>query len=129
MRGNAERRSITWVVFLAMTTISLVALTRNRGLAAPAANPVPGGGSAKSDCYIEVDVKGASTGAKNKVSCLDRAPACDATPRVAGSCDDTCSCSVALCPTQSGLTKCTPKPPRAGPRVLRGKGVTANTRD
>src|ERR1051326_1522079 len=129
MRGNAERRSITWVVFLAMTTISLVALTRNRGLAAPAANPVPGGGSAQSDCYIEFDVKGASTGAKNKFSCLDGDPACDATPSVGGSCDDTCSFSVALCPNQSGLTKCTPKPPLAGPPVVSGKGVTANTLD
>src|ERR1041384_7714778 len=108
LNGEAGRGLITLVVSVA-TTASLVAIMARGGRAAPPTNLVPGGGSGKSDCYIEYDIKGAPAGDKNKISCLDGDPACDATPSGANGCDDTCTFSIALCPNQTdpNLPKCT----------------------
>ena len=71
-----------------------------------APNLVPGGGPAKSDCYVELAVQGATAIKANKVvSCRDGDP-CDAD----GVPDGTCTFKVALCPNQS-LSGCTPHPP------------------
>ena len=114
VRGAAGRAVITLVIFVA-TAVSL-AFIATRGFADPAKNPVLGGGPAKSDCYIELDVQGATDIKKNKqVTCIDGDP-CD-TDGVCG--NDSCKFKVALCPNQTGSSSCTPHPPV----TLTGKNV------
>ena len=73
---------------------------------------LPGGKNSKSDCYIELDVKGAS--GTNKATCTDGDPACDTD----GQCQGTCTFSVKVCLNQSNVSACTPstfkKPPKVG---------------
>jgi len=65
---------------------------------------INGGGSAKSDCYVEFDVQGVS--GSNKVTCTDGDPACDTD----GACDGTCTFSIALCQNQTNVPGCLPAP-------------------
>src|SRR4029077_11592868 len=78
--------------------IALLLVTR------AAAGLIPGGGTLRSDCYVEFDVQGASV--LKTVTCTDGDPSCDND----GQCDGTCSFSVALCPNQtdSSVPSCTP---------------------
>jgi hypothetical protein len=82
----------------------------------PARNPVAGGGPAISDCYVELDVLGATNVTANKVvNCTDGDP-CDGD----GVADGTCTFKVAVCPNQS-LGGCTPHPPV----TISGKSIGA----
>jgi hypothetical protein len=77
-------------------------------VAASFAELVPGGGPTKSDCYIELDVTGATNVAKSKiVTCSEGDPTCDTD----GAANNTCVFTVALCPNQTNVTGCTPAPP------------------
>ncbi len=67
---------------------------------------IPGGGPAKSDCYSEFDVMGAS-GTSNSVSCADGDASCDGD----GTANGVCVFKVALCPNQTDVAGCTPAPP------------------
>ena len=80
---------------------------------------VPGGGSAKSDCYIETEVTGlesATVEKGKKVTCVDGDP-CDTGP--CG--DDACNFEVSACINQSdpNLPECTPP---AGLDVAKASG-------
>jgi hypothetical protein len=80
---------------------------------APARNLVRGGGPVKSDCYVELDVQGATDIKGNKtVTCTDGDP-CDADGT-----SGTCTFKVALCPNQV-FSGCTTHPPV----TLSGKSV------
>lgn len=70
------------------------------------ADLVAGGGNAKSDCYVEEDVAGWTTGT-NVVTCNEGTDACDTD----GIPNGVCVFKVALCPNQTGVTGCTPAPP------------------
>ncbi len=120
-RGAAGRGSVGLVVFLAATvTITGFVVM---GLAAPAKNPVAGGGPAKSDCYSVFDVQGATSITKNKiVTCMDGDP-CDTD----GMCDGTCTFKVALCPNQTGISGCTPSPPLSSITVKGKASLTPPT--
>jgi hypothetical protein len=118
VRGEAGRGSITLVAFL-VAALSLVTFIASRGFADPPKNPVLGGGPNKSDCYVELDVQGATDITKNKVvNCIDGDP-CDTD----GMCDGTCTFKVALCPNQPGLAGCTPP----SSVTLSGKSVASLT--
>jgi hypothetical protein len=73
---------------------------------------LPGGKNSRSDCYIELDVEGAS--GTNKATCTDGDPACDTD----GQCQGTCTFGVKVCLNQSNVSACTPasfkKPPKVG---------------
>src|SRR5262245_54849764 len=98
VREEAGRGKVTLVVFL-VVALSLATFIASRGLADPAKNPVLGGGPAKSDCYVVLDVQGATDIKKNKlVNCTDGDP-CDTD----GMCDGTCTFKVAVCPNQTGV--------------------------
>ena len=115
-RREAARGTVTLATFLVIA-VSLVTLVASRGFADSAKNPVRGGGPAKSDCYVELDVQNATTIKGNKtVTCIDGDP-CDTD----GMCDGTCTFKVAVCPNQTGVTGCTPKPPI----TLTGKGIAS----
>src|SRR5258706_14787850 len=91
---------------LLATVISLATLS------APArAALLPGGGSPRSDCYLEFQVNGHELTARN-VECTDGDPACD----LDGACDGTCRFGVAVCLNQRDptLPNCTPPFPPAG---------------
>ena len=87
------------------------------GAAPAAAGLVPGGGSAKSDCYAAIDVEGVESGnvqKGKKITCTDGDP-CDT-----GACGDgSCTLKVAVCINQSGLPGCTPP---TGLQQLKVKG-------
>jgi hypothetical protein len=67
---------------------------------------LPGGGAAKSDCYVVLDVTGAAPvgNGKKKVECTDGDPACDAD----GACNNSVTFEVKACVNQSGIGSCTP---------------------
>ena len=73
---------------------------------------IPGGGPPKSDCYLELDVKGGSQLGIRGVECTDGDPSCD----FDGACDGNCRFDVAVCLNQPDpdLPNCTaPFPPSA----------------
>lgn len=67
---------------------------------------IPGGGSKKTDCFIELDVTGVAAPVKNTVSCTDGDPACDND----GACNNSCDVKVRAClrQTDSSLPLCVP---------------------
>jgi hypothetical protein len=75
-------------------------------LAVPArAVLVPGGGPARTDCYVEFDVRGAAVTPPRVAECTDGDPNCDAD----GTVNDSCTFQVALCANQTNLAPdCTP---------------------
>jgi len=72
---------------------------------------VPGRGSNRFDCYVELDVHGAS--GSNHITCTDGDPTCD----VDGKCDGTCTFSIAVCVNQTNIPECTPTALRRPPVV------------
>ena len=66
---------------------------------------IPGGGNAHSDCFVELDVSGA-TSDSNHITCTDGDPTCD----VDGQCQGTCTFSIAVCVDQTNVSGCMPKP-------------------
>ena len=73
---------------------------------------IPGGGPPKSDCFLELDVKGGSQLGIRGVECTDGDPTCD----FDGACDGNCRFDVAVCLNQQdpGLPNCNaPFPPSA----------------
>jgi len=82
-------------------------------LAAPAgAVRIAGGGPPRSDCYLELDVQGATRLSTRAAECTDGDPTCDGD----GACDGTCRFAIATCLNQSdpALPNCTPPfPPSA----------------
>jgi len=80
---------------------------------------IPGGGDKRSDCYVELDVLGAS--GSNHFTCTDGDPACDTD----GQCQGTCTFSIAVCVNQTNVAGCTPtnlrRPPIVGRRELRAQ--------
>ena len=67
---------------------------------------LPGGGAAKSDCYVVLDVTGGQPvgNGKKKVECIDGDPACDAD----GACNNSVTFEVKACVNQPGIGSCTP---------------------
>lgn len=82
-------------------------------LAAPAgAALIAGGGPPRSDCYLELDVQGATRLSTRAAECTDGDPTCDGDR----ACDGTCRFAIATCLNQSdpALPNCTPPfPPSA----------------
>jgi len=79
-------------------------------LAAPAgAVRIAGSGPPRSDCYLELDVQGATRLSTRAAECADGDPACDGD----GTCDGICRFAIATCLNQSdpALPNC--KPPSA----------------
>ena len=75
-------------------------------LASPAgAVLLPGGGSPRSDCYLEFDVQARALTSRN-AECTDGDPSCD----LDGACDGSCRIGVAACVNQNdpALPNCTP---------------------
>jgi hypothetical protein len=84
---------------------------------APPAGAVllPGGGSPRSDCYLELDVQARALTSRS-AECTDGDPSCDQD----GACDGSCRIGVAACVNQNdpALPNCTPPfPPTALLRV------------
>jgi len=75
-------------------------------LAQPAAATVlPGGGPAKSDCYVTLKTNGTTAATKpNKLDCTEGDPACDTD----GCGNGQCTIGVALCVNQDGVSGCNP---------------------
>jgi len=78
---------------------------------------IPGGGSKKSDCYVELDVFGAT--GSNHFTCTDGDPTCDTD----GQCQGTCTFSIAVCVNETNVTGCTgttlKRPPFVSNKALR----------
>jgi hypothetical protein len=106
-RRGVVRRSLVLVLTLSATA----------GLVSPGSSTlIPGGGSKKTDCYIEADIDGVS-GTGPKVSCTDGDP-CDHD----GQCPNkSCRFQVRACVNQTNVSRCTPgtfkKPPTAFVKV------------
>ena len=75
---------------------------------------LPGGKNSRSDCYIELDVQGAS--GTNKATCTDGDPTCDTD----GKCQGTCTFSVKVCLDQTNVAGCTPATFKKPPKVSQG---------
>src|SRR5437867_12621841 len=82
-----------WVAVCTLSAIALVIMA-----SAWAGTTVPGGGQAKSDCYVVLDASGAFT-APSTVTCTDGDPSCDQD----GECNESCTLLVQLCVNQTGL--------------------------
>jgi hypothetical protein len=78
---------------------------------------LPGGKNMRSDCYVELDVEGAS--GTNKATCTDGDPACDTD----GQCQGTCTFAVKVCLNQTNVSQCTPSPFKKTPKVGGGLQV------
>src|SRR5947207_11893517 len=86
-----------WVAVCTLSAIALVIMA-----SAWAGTTVPGGGQAKSDCYVVLDASGSSGfTAPSTVTCTDGDPSCDQD----GACNDSCTFSVWLCVQQSDLPR------------------------
>src|SRR2546429_5680666 len=87
-----------WVAVYTLSAIALVTMA-----SAWAGTTVPGGGQAKSDCYVVLDASGmVACRAPATVSCTDGAPSCDQD----GACNDSSPFGVRLCVNQPGLPAC-----------------------
>src|SRR5262249_32676292 len=83
---------------------------------------IPGGGNAKSDCYAEFDVQGAT--GSNKVTCTEGDPTCDTGP--CG--DNQCTFSVKACVNQTNLEPgCTPVALKKPAKAQGGLSAPAGT--
>src|SRR5216117_3203988 len=86
---------------VAVYTLSAIALVTMAS--AWAGTTVPGGGQAKSDCYVVLDASGSGAfTAPSTVTCTDGDPSCDQD----GACNDSCTFRVRLCVNQPGLPAC-----------------------
>src|SRR5437773_4040188 len=86
---------------VAVYTLSAIALMTMAS--AWAGTTVPGGGQAKSDCYVVLDASGSGAfTAPSTVTCTDGDPSCDQD----GACNDSCTFRVRLCVNQPGLPAC-----------------------
>src|SRR5207245_4330785 len=84
-----------WVAVCTLSAITLVIMA-----SAWAGTTVPGGGQAKSDCYVVLDASGSGGfTAPSTVTCPDGAPSVDRDAE----CSDSCTFSVRLCVNQPGL--------------------------
>jgi len=84
-----------WVAVCTLSAIALVIMA-----SAWAGTTVPGGGQAKSDCYVVLDASGSGGfTAPSTVTCTDGDPSCDQD----GACNDSCTFSVRFCVNQPGL--------------------------
>lgn len=70
---------------------------------------VAGGGSPRTDCFLELDVKGAHRLSTRAAECTDGDPACD----LDGQCDGACRLGIAVCLNQAdpALPNCNPPAP------------------
>src|SRR5438309_9842288 len=96
-RQRPKARMTTRAVVLALVCSSL-----------PAWALVPGGGSARSDCYVEWQVTSPDVVAnrgKTGIDCQDGDPACD----VDGAQNGSCTLGVSICAFQANVSKCTPQ--------------------
>ncbi len=92
------------------------------GFVAPVlARLVPGGGSKKSDCYVELNVPEGGTLKGKKLTCTDGDPTCDSDLL----CDKKCTIKAALCTNQTNVTGCTPPSSAPGVTVKTGQSLTA----
>jgi hypothetical protein len=76
---------------------------------------IPGGGKKAADCYVELDVQGA-TGSP-RLACVDGDPACDTD----GQCQGVCTFAVGVCLNQTNVAGCVGKTPR---KAARSRGAT-----
>jgi microsomal dipeptidase-like Zn-dependent dipeptidase len=69
------------------------------------ATVIPGGGPAKSDCYVVLDVEGTRALRSTRIlECVDGDPSCD----LDGLANDQCEFGVRVCVNQPGMPGCTP---------------------
>ena len=105
-----------------MNAIAIVVGLAIAGAGSAGAVLIPGGGPPKSDCYLELDVRGGSQLGIRGVECTDGDPTCD----FDGACDGNCRFDVAVCLNQRDpdLPNCKPPfPPSALLRTAeRGRG-------
>jgi hypothetical protein len=95
-----------------MKAFAIVLTLSIAGAGSAGAVLIPGGGPPRSDCYLELDVKGGSQLGIRGVECTDGDPTCD----FDGACDNNCRFEVAVCLNQPDpdLPNCTaPFPPSA----------------
>src|SRR5438876_11442628 len=87
-----------WVAVCTLRAIALVIMA-----SAWAGTTVPGGGQAKSDCYVALDASGSGGFTPpSTVTCTDGDPSC----AQHGACNDSCTFSVRLCVNQPGFPPC-----------------------
>lgn len=109
MRNRAWRAALTVLVLAAGVTL---------GVPQAFAVLLPGGGSVKSDCYVELDIADvASTTSTKVVECTDGQP-CDQD----GAANDSCSFGVSICINQV-LSGCQPPGPAAPLTSVTPKGA------
>src|SRR5256712_9120536 len=119
-RRRQEARMTTPAVVLALVCSSL-----------PAWALVPGGGSARSDCYVEWQVTSPDVVAnrgRTGIDCQDGDPACD----VDGVQNGSCMLGGAVCAFQGNIPRCTPREVtsvklsrRAAPAGVQGPSLPA----
>src|SRR5690349_3041806 len=96
-RQRPKARMTTRAVVLALVCSSL-----------PAWALVPGGGSARSDCFVEWQVTSPDVVAnrgRTGIDCQDGDPACD----VDGVQNGSCTLGVSICAFQGNIPRCTPR--------------------
>src|SRR5438094_981152 len=87
-----------WVAVCTLSAVALVIMA-----SAWAGTTVPGGGQAKSDCYVVLDASGSGGfTAPSTVTCTDGGPSFDQD----GACNAVCTFRVRLCVIQPGLPAC-----------------------
>jgi hypothetical protein len=93
-----------WPTHRSIVVALVVAWLSGRAAAAP---NLPGGGSPRSDCFVEFDVGAAAFathGSTTKIECTECDPTCDADPQK----DGTCVLRFDVCPKQAGIPSCKP---------------------
>ena len=85
LKVQSRQRSRAIVAGAAALALTLGPLSTARG------DLVSGNGTPKSDCYVELDVHGAT--GSNHITCTDGDPTCDAD----GKCDKACTFRVRIC--------------------------------
>ena len=89
------------------TALALLVLTTAANAACPGSCPVPGGGPARTDCYVEFDglTLNHPAAKPRRIKCVDGDPVCDTDGVVNGSCRFVAA--VCLNNTDSRLPRCT----------------------
>jgi hypothetical protein len=106
--------------------VSIMCVAALAGLAAPVRAQVPGGGPAKSDCYVEWS--GVTPNKGKNLDCQDGDPSCD----VDGMQNGLCVLGIGVCLAQTNVPECVPQPVqkitvKVKPKTLKIAGVKLPT--
>src|SRR5262249_26226538 len=96
--GQGRRFGVTYV-FVLFAILAGIAGIVSRGFG----TVIPGGGPAKSDCYVVLDTQGTRAATSSKLlECTDGDRTCD----MDGACNNVCEIKVRLCINQTDLQGC-----------------------